>query len=73
MTRVAKIGVCSGILGAFLVALGLPLHANCVWLIGNPLLVYHNHKNHQKEQAFMFFIYTCIAIFGVYNLLIRYW
>lgn len=65
---IPKIGVVMGILGAGLVAAGEPLLANIIWLIGNPLLMYHNYKNDEAEQSVMFTIYFIIAIIGVINL-----
>lgn len=63
-----KLWVSLGILGATFVALGMPLEANVVWLVGNAGLVLHNRKTNQREQTIMFTVYWFIAVFGVINL-----
>lgn len=68
MLNQVKVFTGFSILGAFFVALGLPLQANLVWCVSNPGLIYHNYKTGQKEQAIMFSVFASFAFFGVvYN------
>jgi hypothetical protein len=60
-----KVFTGASILGATFVSLGLSFPANLIWAISNPCLVWHNYRAGQKEQAFMFSIFACLAIFGV--------
>lgn len=55
--------------GAVMVALGLPLYANAIWVFTNPYWILHNYfSNQDKGQAFQYFMYWGFAIFGVNNL-----
>jgi hypothetical protein len=60
-----KVFTGAGVLGATFVSLGFSFPANLIWSISNPCLVWHNYRAGQKEQAFMFSIFACLAIFGV--------
>ncbi len=64
----AKIVTFLGVVGASLVALGMPLQANIVWVMSNPILIYHNYRIGQLAQSRMFFVFTLISLFGIYNL-----
>lgn len=64
----AKIGTFLSVVGAFLVALGKPLEANIIWVLSNPILICHNYRIGQLAQSRMFFVFTLISLFGVYNL-----
>jgi hypothetical protein len=64
----AKIGTVLGVVGAGAVALGNPLAANMVWLVGNPCLIYHNYSHGEQAQMWMFTIYFTLSIYGVINL-----
>lgn len=61
----AWVGTRLGILGAVFVAFGYADYANIVWLIGNPMLWYHNHVSGESDQSLMFKVYTGLAIIGV--------
>ena len=50
--------------GAIAVAFNRAYIANVVWLISNPLLIYHNYTLGEFEQAAMFTVFALIAIFG---------
>lgn len=65
---IEKIGTSLGIVGAVLVALGKPLSANLVWVVSNPLLIYHNFKIGQLSQSRMFVVFTIISVLGIINL-----
>ncbi len=54
--------------GAICVALGLPLYANMLWVIGNPILIISNYKNNDKGQALYFTVCSILAAYGVWNL-----
>lgn len=62
-----KIQILTGasIFGAFLVSLGISTGANLVWSISNPLLVLHNLKAGQTDQARMFGVFSILAFLGV--------
>jgi hypothetical protein len=60
--------ITANIIGVLMVSLGRPLYANLIWVITNPLLVYHNLCIGQRGQATMFTIYMILAVFGVINL-----
>lgn len=68
LLSIDSIGTKLGIIGAIFVAFGEPLTANIIWLVSNPLLLYHNHKIGQSSQSRMFFVFTAISLFGVVNL-----
>lgn len=53
------------IIGAIYVSFGYSLTANFLWSFSNPLLSYHNFKENQKEQGFLFLIFGIIALWGV--------
>lgn len=55
------------IIGAVLVSLNLPLPANLLWSISNPLMAVYNSGIEQDEQAVLFSVFTLIAWFGVFN------
>lgn len=65
---IVLIGVLLSILGAMFVANGKPLYANISWVIGQPLLAYHNYSIGEHTQSALFLIYVIIAIYGIYNL-----
>lgn len=65
---IEKFGTSLGVVGAVFVALGNPLNANIVWVISNPLLIYHNYRIGQLYQSRMFFVFTIISLFGTINL-----
>ena len=56
------------IAGAITVALGKPLAANILWILSNPCMAIHNYNIGEFEMAGMFFIYSIVALYGVYNL-----
>lgn len=56
-----------GILGCIFVSYNQPIIANLLWIVGNPLMLYHNLKAGETEQARMWVVYTVIAAFGVFN------
>lgn len=58
----------ASIIGAIRAAQGRALEANIIWAITNPLLVWHNLTAGEYEQAGLFFIFTALAVYGVYNL-----
>ena len=60
------------VIGAFTVALGKPLSANILWLISNPAMAVYNYNINEFEMAGMFAIYSMIAVYGVYNLKIKF-
>lgn len=60
------------IAGAVTVALGRPLAANILWLLSNPCMAIHNYNINELEMAGMFSVYSVIAVYGVYNLKIKY-
>jgi hypothetical protein len=60
-----KVFTGASILGATFVSLGFSFPANLVWSISNPFLVWHNYREGQNEQALMFSVFACLAIFGV--------
>lgn len=60
------------ILGAITVAMGKPLAANILWLFSNPGMSIHNYNIHEFEMAGMFMVYSFIAVYGVYNLKLKY-
>ena len=49
------------ILGAILVSFGYEFQTNVLWSICDPLLAYHNFKLNQKEQGYLFVIFTLAA------------
>ena len=57
-----------GLSGAACVALGLPLEANIIWLISNPLFIIHFYKINEHEVIIMYLVFSLIAILGVMNL-----
>jgi len=63
--NIAVLGSISGMLGATFVAIEKPFWANIIWFIGNPLLIYHNYKIHEKAQMYMFAYYIVCATFGI--------
>lgn len=65
---IEKLGTSLGIIGAVFVALGKPLTANLIWVVSNPLLIYHNYKINQASQSRMFVVFTVISLFGIINL-----
>ena len=60
------------IIGAFSVAFGRPLAANMLWLVSNPAMAVYNYKINEFEMAGMFAVYSMIAVYGVYNLKIKF-
>ena len=60
------------IIGAFTVALGRPLAANMLWLASNPAMALYNYNINEFEMAGMFAVYSMIAVYGVYNLKIKF-
>ena len=56
------------IAGAITVALGKPLAANILWILSNPCMAIHNYNIGEFEMAGMFFTYSVIACYGIYNL-----
>lgn len=60
-----KIYTSISILGAACAAAGQVGAANFAWSVSNPLLVAHNWRAGQKEQATMFSIFAVLAILGV--------
>lgn len=64
--EVADIAYVSMIGGLF-VSFGNILFGNLIWCITNPILIYHNRKIKQNQQARMFTSFFIIAIVGVYN------
>lgn len=58
------------IVGALLVSFNYCLYANLIWSLTNPLLAIHNKRIEQKEQMWLFSIFSIIAWFGVINFLI---
>lgn len=65
---IETLGTSLGIIGALFVALGKPFSANLIWVISNPILIYHNYKINQLSQSRMFVVFTAISLFGVINL-----
>lgn len=61
------------IMGATAVAFGYPTIANVLWAIANPILVWHNYKRGEIEQARMFCIFTVLAFVGVGRYLFLQW
>ena len=60
------------VIGAFTVALGRPLVANMLWLASNPVMAVYNYNINEFEMAGMFAVYSMIAVYGVYNLKIKF-
>lgn len=60
------------ITGAITVALGKPLAANVLWLISNPAMSVYNYNINEFEMAGMFGVYSMIAVYGVYNLKLKF-
>jgi len=59
------------VIGAVTVAKGRALIANIIWSVSNPLMAIYNFQLGQVELAGMFFVYTIIAWYVVYNLKCR--
>jgi len=53
------------IIGAIFVSINLPVLANCVWVITNPILAYTTYKNGLIEQSRMFAVFFIIALLGI--------
>ena len=60
-----KISTYLSIIGAISVAFGYSTPANLLWLMSNPILIIHNHRNGELAQARMFGVFGCIALVGV--------
>ena len=56
-----------GIIGCIFVSYNKPIIANLVWIVGNPLMLYHNLKVGEVEQARMWVVYIFIATIGIYK------
>lgn len=56
-----------GVIGCIFVSLDKPILANFVWLIGNPIILFHNLKVGEMEQARMWFVYSVIVMLGLYR------
>lgn len=56
-----------GVIGCIFVSLDKPILANLVWLIGNPIIFFHNLKVGEMEQARMWFVYSVIVMLGLYR------
>lgn len=59
------------VVGAVAVSLGRPLMANIFWICSNPAMAVYNFKHGEIEMAWMFAIYSIIAVYGVWNLKLR--
>jgi len=59
------------IIGAITVSLGKPLAANILWIVSNPFMAIYNYNIREFEMAWMFVVYSIIALIGIYNLGIR--
>ena len=60
------------VIGAFAVALGRPLAANILWILSNPAMAVYNYNINEFELAGMFAVYSMIAVYGVYNLKLKF-
>ena len=56
-----------GIVGCIFVSYNKPIIANLVWMVGNPMMLYHNSKVGEIEQARMWTVYVFIAALGIYR------
>lgn len=56
-----------GIIGCIFVSYNKPIIANLVWIVGNPLMLYHNIEVGETEQARMWVVYIFIAAIGIYK------
>ena len=56
------------IAGAGAVAKGNALLANVLWAVSNPLVAVYQYQIYEFEMAGMFFVYSLIAWYGIYNL-----
>jgi len=65
MLKVIKPVILPSLVGAIFVAAGDAKDANIIWAAANPLLVWHNWRAKDYSQAFLFFIFWVIAIYGV--------
>lgn len=64
---IISIATLLGVIGCIFVSYNKPVIANLVWLIGNPLMLYHNLQIGEIEQARMWVVYIFIATIGIYK------
>ena len=58
-------GVILGVIGAVCVAVDRCIHANCIWLIGNLLLIVDAIVSDNYKSIFMFAVYEIVSLVGV--------
>lgn len=64
---IINIATILGILGCIFVSYNRPIIANLLWIVGNPLMFYHNLQVGEIEQARMWVVYIFIAAVGIYK------
>lgn len=64
---IINIATLLGIIGCIFVSYNKPIIANLVWIVGNPMMLYHNLQVGEVEQARMWVVYIVIAAIGIYK------
>jgi hypothetical protein len=64
---IINIATLLGVIGCIYVSYNKPLIANLVWIVGNPMMLYHNLQVGETEQARMWVVYIFIAAIGIYK------
>jgi hypothetical protein len=59
------LGVVIGVIGAVCVAIDRCIYANCIWLIGNLLLIVDAIAFGNYKSIFMFAVYEIVSLVGV--------
>ena len=59
------LGVMLGVIGAVCVAADRCIYANCIWLIGNLLLIADAIAFGNYKSIFMFVVYEIVSLIGV--------
>lgn len=54
-----------GMLGAIVLAAQLPLHAQLIWAVSNPLLIYYNYRRNDVYQMALFSVYEAVTVIGI--------
>lgn len=62
---ISSIGTLTAVIGALLVMLGNSTAANTIWMVSNPLLIYHNYSAGDIHQTMMFSFFFLAAFAGV--------
>lgn len=63
------LGVVLGVIGAACVAVDRCIYANCIWLIGNLMLIVDAIVFDNYKSIFMFAVYEIVALVGVIRFL----